>query len=71
MNDQGTIVKRFIAGAICPKCSLADKTVVYSIGEQDYTECVRCGFKRFADNKRKKTTSKKAKIIWLKQEKQD
>jgi uncharacterized protein len=36
--------KRFIAGAVCPKCSEMDKLVVYNKDGQDYRECVSCGF---------------------------
>jgi uncharacterized metal-binding protein (TIGR02443 family) len=37
--------KRFIAGAICPKCKAQDRLVVYRIEQVDYRECVACGFK--------------------------
>lgn len=36
--------KRFIAGAVCPKCSEMDKIVVYNKDGRDYRECVACGF---------------------------
>lgn len=36
--------KRFIAGAVCPKCSEMDKIVVYNKDGKDYRECVSCGF---------------------------
>lgn len=36
--------KRFIAGAVCPKCSEMDKVVVYTKDGKDYRECVSCGF---------------------------
>ncbi|MAZ88836.1 MAG: hypothetical protein CL693_14455 [Cellvibrionaceae bacterium] len=36
--------KRFIAGAVCPKCSEMDKIMVYNKEGQDYRECVSCGF---------------------------
>lgn len=39
-------VKRFIAGAVCPKCQLVDKLVVYSKDEQEICECVRCGYQQ-------------------------
>ena len=37
--------RRFIAGAVCPKCSEMDKTVMYSndAGEE-VRECVACGY---------------------------
>ncbi|MCV6614465.1 MAG: YheV family putative metal-binding protein [Cellvibrionaceae bacterium] len=36
--------RRFIAGAVCPKCSAMDKIVVYSEQDQDWRECVACGY---------------------------
>ena len=37
--------RRFIAGAVCPKCAEMDKTVMYTndAGEE-VRECVSCGF---------------------------
>ena len=37
--------RRFIAGAVCPKCAEMDKTVMYTndLGEE-VRECVSCGF---------------------------
>jgi uncharacterized metal-binding protein (TIGR02443 family) len=37
--------KRFIAGAVCPRCSEMDKLTMYTEDEKDYRECVGCGFK--------------------------
>ncbi|HTF98177.1 MAG TPA: YheV family putative zinc ribbon protein [Cellvibrio sp.] len=37
--------RRFVAGAVCPRCSEMDKLVVYSEGGKDYRECVACGYK--------------------------
>lgn len=38
--------RRFIAGAVCPKCAEMDKTVLYRVSETEQVrECVRCGFK--------------------------
>ena len=38
-------IKRFIAGAVCPRCAEMDKLTMYSNeqGEQ-VRECVRCGY---------------------------
>lgn len=37
--------KRFVAGAVCPKCAEMDKTVLYRISDTEQKrECVRCGF---------------------------
>lgn len=38
------MVKRFIAGAVCPKCSKMDKIVMYKKGDEDWRECVSCGY---------------------------
>lgn len=37
--------KRFLAGAICPRCEAIDRIQVYAEGDKDYRECVACGFK--------------------------
>jgi uncharacterized protein len=37
--------RRFVAGAVCPRCSEMDKLVVYSEAGRDYRECVACGYK--------------------------
>lgn len=37
--------KRFIAGAVCPRCSEMDKIVMYTDDDGVQTkECVACGF---------------------------
>jgi len=36
--------KRFIAGAVCPRCSEMDKIVMYETDEINYRECVECGY---------------------------
>lgn len=37
--------KRFIAGAVCPKCSELDKTLMYRNDDGDEVrECIACGF---------------------------
>ncbi|CAA0081214.1 Uncharacterised protein [BD1-7 clade bacterium] len=38
--------RRFIAGAICPKCEQLDKIVMYDDdNHKRHRECVSCGFK--------------------------
>ena len=37
---------RFIAGAVCPRCSAMDRLRVYNEDGTDYRECVDCGFKQ-------------------------
>lgn len=39
------MTKRFIAGAVCPKCSKMDKIVMFKEGSDDWRECVSCGYK--------------------------
>ena len=43
--------KRFIAGAVCPACSLIDKLVAYEQDETQHRECVRCGYHDTLDDK--------------------
>lgn len=39
------ITKRFIAGAVCPRCAQMDKLVMYNNGDnQQVRECVSCGY---------------------------
>ncbi len=40
-------VKRFIAGAVCPRCSEMDKLRAWRDDEQEvqYRECVSCGYR--------------------------
>lgn len=40
-----SVKRRFIAGAVCPRCSELDKLVVYNEDARDYRECVSCGYK--------------------------
>lgn len=37
--------KRFIAGAVCPRCGEMDRVVNYRLEDKNYRECVACGFK--------------------------
>ncbi len=37
--------KRFIAGAVCPRCSQMDKLVMYKQEGKTFRECVSCDFK--------------------------
>ncbi|MEP1217464.1 MAG: YheV family putative zinc ribbon protein [Marinobacter sp.] len=37
--------KRFIAGAVCPRCAEMDKIMMYTTDDEDQVrECVACGF---------------------------
>jgi uncharacterized protein len=37
--------RRFMAGAVCPRCSQMDTIVVYNLDGKDFRECVKCDFK--------------------------
>ena len=37
--------RRFMAGAVCPRCSKMDTIVVYNLEGKDFRECVACDFK--------------------------
>lgn len=37
--------RRFIAGAVCPRCNEMDKLVIYGNEEGLFRECVSCGYK--------------------------
>ncbi|MCO7227081.1 YheV family putative zinc ribbon protein [Pleionea sp. CnH1-48] len=36
--------RRFIAGAVCPECQAQDRIVTYQKNEQDFFECIDCGY---------------------------
>ena len=38
--------RRFIAGAVCPKCALMDKLVVFKEDDNSFRECVSCGYQQ-------------------------
>ena len=38
------IKKRFIAGAVCPKCAAMDRLVMFEENGVTVRECVECGF---------------------------
>lgn len=42
MEEGSTAPRRFIAGAVCPRCGVMDRIVVSPDGEQ--RECIECGF---------------------------
>lgn len=39
------ITKRFIAGAVCPRCAEMDRLVTYEKDGEVFKECVSCAFK--------------------------
>ncbi|MCK5894452.1 MAG: YheV family putative metal-binding protein [Endozoicomonadaceae bacterium] len=38
-------VKRFIASAVCPRCAVMDRVVIYEDGGKSVRECIDCGFR--------------------------
>lgn len=36
--------RRFIAGAVCPRCEMVDRLVAFHRDGRDHRECVACGF---------------------------
>lgn len=44
MSETNKVVKRFIAGAVCPRCGEMDKLVTFSNDEGTFKECVACDF---------------------------
>ncbi|WP_317932813.1 YheV family putative zinc ribbon protein [Halioxenophilus sp. WMMB6] len=45
MNDaKPPVTKRFIAGAVCPRCGEMDKLMMYRQDGADFRECKACGF---------------------------
>ncbi len=41
-----TIKRRFIAGAKCPKCQAMDRVVMLTSDEDEWIECIECGYDR-------------------------
>jgi len=39
-----TPIKRFIAGAVCPRCACIDTIRAFRDGDRQIRECVRCGY---------------------------
>jgi uncharacterized metal-binding protein (TIGR02443 family) len=44
------MIKRFIAGAICPSCKLIDKIQLKKIDDRQTIECINCGFSQSQTN---------------------
>ena len=44
MTNKKSPIKRFIAGATCPKCRRVDVLVMYKTEDETIRECVECGF---------------------------
>jgi hypothetical protein len=51
--------KRFIAGAVCPKCTQVDKVFTYELEGRKFRACTRCDFNeemRFGQNRQELPT---------------
>ena len=51
--------KRFIAGAVCPKCAEVDKVFTYEVDSKKFRACTRCDFNeemRFEQNRQELPT---------------
>lgn len=47
-TDLHNLKRRFIAGAVCPRCKEMDSIVMYRVEGVDYRECVSCDFEERA-----------------------
>ncbi|SIS40849.1 YheV family putative zinc ribbon protein [Neptunomonas antarctica] len=39
-----TVIKRFVAGAVCPRCGEMDTIRIYRNEIREYRECVKCDY---------------------------
>lgn len=39
-----TVIKRFVAGAVCPRCGKMDTVRMFRDEEREHRECIECGF---------------------------
>jgi len=39
-----TVKKRFIAGAVCPRCGAMDRLVTFKEDDKEFRECTECDF---------------------------
>lgn len=40
-----SVIKRFVAGAVCPRCAKMDTIRTYRNDIREYRECVKCDYK--------------------------
>lgn len=52
------IIKRFIAGAVCPKCQALDRLVVYRQDEKEFCACVACDYRKQQETEAKPVVAK-------------
>ena len=39
-----TVIKRFVAGAVCPRCGKMDTIRIYRNEIREYRECIKCDY---------------------------
>ncbi|ELY3468579.1 YheV family putative metal-binding protein [Cronobacter universalis] len=58
--------KRFIAGAVCPKCQAQDSLAMWRENQVDIVECVKCGHQmREADKGVREKVRKDEQVIGI------
>ncbi|EGT4351475.1 hypothetical protein DOX58_12945 [Cronobacter sakazakii] len=58
--------KRFIAGAVCPKCQAQDSLAMWRENQVDIVECVKCGHQmREADKEVREKVRKDEQVIGI------
>ncbi|ELQ6064420.1 YheV family putative metal-binding protein [Cronobacter sakazakii] len=58
--------KRFIAGAVCPKCQAQDYLAMWRENQVDIVECVKCGHQmREADKEVREKVRKDEQVIGI------
>ncbi|EOW6410131.1 YheV family putative zinc ribbon protein [Cronobacter sakazakii] len=58
--------KRFIAGAVCPKCQAQDSLAMWRENQVDIVECVKCGHQmRAADKEVREKVRKDEQVIGI------
>lgn len=48
-KTRAVATKRFIAGAVCPRCGEIDRIVAFTENQVNRKECVACGFNETLD----------------------
>jgi len=49
VSELKNLKRRFIAGAVCPRCKEMDTIIMYRVEGRDFRECVSCDFEERAD----------------------
>ncbi|HEY9031508.1 MAG TPA: YheV family putative zinc ribbon protein [Kangiella sp.] len=65
--QEKTSPKRFVAGAVCPKCQAMDTTVCFYEDELFVRECTECDFHEKIGHDEEKEAESKPQIIKVKE----